>query len=609
MANSGPHKPITIAKPSHSSRPGGVLPVPNTDKTKVTTTQNSHKEPEPRLKVVVRRLPPGLIEDEFFEAVGDEWKVGKGKADWVSYQKGKISKDPSKPSRPSRSYLHLTNEQHLTELSEKVRHVSIIDAKGTFNDPVLIGPPIVEFSPWSKIPNSKSRKDGRQGTIDQDPEFIDFLTSLTNPITKLSNIDAVSDKNTTTGDTKSITPLVQYLKDKKANKIKETQTKASKGHGRQESKDGKNVQEDKKNSKSTEEKSNSKKKNATPAKAEKISKETAKAQKQATAAKSSTSGGETTTQPSSPAGSKPERKRERGSASAAAKILQRDLGLGGNQSRRKRETTSNTSSQPSQAIPADPNSSTEVSNASQTPTTTTTTTTTTPATTSGSTTKASIQAPTGPAATRKSANQNTSTPATNSNSNTKSSQPSTTPTATQAFLKHANPSQGVTEPLLEEAFKVFGTITKVEIDKKKGFAYIDFVEAEGLQKAIAASPVKVAQGQVVVLERKTGASLQNRNARNANANANANATSSSSSTGGGGGGGGGGQGSSNSTAGNTTTSSSNSTNANNNTPNTRSGRSGRNRGARGTSSKNSTATTTVQNNPPPAPAQNNPAST
>ena len=91
--------------------------------------------------------------------------------------------------------------------------------------------------------------------------------------------------------------------------------------------------------------------------------------------------------------------------------------------------------------------------------------------------------------------------------------PSMSPTATQAFLKHANPSQGVTEPLLEEAFSAFGAIKKVEIDKKKGFAYVDFEEPDGLQKAIRASPVKVGEGQVVVLERKSGPTLQVRNMR------------------------------------------------------------------------------------------------
>jgi regulator of nonsense transcripts 3 len=69
-------------------------------------------------------------------------------------------------------------------------------------------------------------------------------------------------------------------------------------------------------------------------------------------------------------------------------------------------------------------------------------------------------------------------------------------------LKHANPSQGITEPLIEESLKVFGGIEKVEIDKRKGFAYVDFAEPEGLRKAMAASPIKIAQGAVQVLERK-----------------------------------------------------------------------------------------------------------
>jgi regulator of nonsense transcripts 3 len=49
---------------------------------------------------------------------------------------------------------------------------------------------------------------------------------------------------------------------------------------------------------------------------------------------------------------------------------------------------------------------------------------------------------------------------------------------------------------------VFGGIEKVEIDKRKGFAYVDFAEPEGLRKAMAASPIKIAQGAVQVLERK-----------------------------------------------------------------------------------------------------------
>jgi regulator of nonsense transcripts 3 len=47
----------------------------------------------PKLKVQVRRLPPGLTESEFYAIVGDEWKLGAGKVDWARYAPGTISKE------------------------------------------------------------------------------------------------------------------------------------------------------------------------------------------------------------------------------------------------------------------------------------------------------------------------------------------------------------------------------------------------------------------------------------------------------------------------------------------------------------------------------------
>jgi regulator of nonsense transcripts 3 len=47
----------------------------------------------------------------------------------------------------------------------------------------------------------------------------------------------------------------------------------------------------------------------------------------------------------------------------------------------------------------------------------------------------------------------------------------------------------------------------VEIDKRKGFAYVDFVEPEGLKNAMAANPIAVAQGTVQVMQRKGTALL------------------------------------------------------------------------------------------------------
>jgi len=51
------------------------------------------KPPSQKLKVVIRRLPPGLTEDELTAILGDSWKIGQGKVDWVNYKPGKDSKE------------------------------------------------------------------------------------------------------------------------------------------------------------------------------------------------------------------------------------------------------------------------------------------------------------------------------------------------------------------------------------------------------------------------------------------------------------------------------------------------------------------------------------
>jgi regulator of nonsense transcripts 3 len=67
----------------------------------VTASQTSGNGPRPaaaklsspKLKVIVRRLPPGLTEAEFISIIGDDWKAGQGKVDWFLYKPGKDSKE------------------------------------------------------------------------------------------------------------------------------------------------------------------------------------------------------------------------------------------------------------------------------------------------------------------------------------------------------------------------------------------------------------------------------------------------------------------------------------------------------------------------------------
>lgn len=393
------------------------------------------------------------------------------------------------------------SNEHIGPLSDRVRQSSFQDASHTSNDPVLLGPPTLEFAAYAKTPGSRVRKDARQGTIDQDPEFIAFLESLTQPITKPATVDSIEpDEKKAAVVT---TPLVQFIKDKKASKAKESAASKSSKRSEKESK------QEKVQAKKLLQRPDKKLPPGPPSdekpKGEKPGKESGKAAK-AAAGGTSTKGGKpstsgTTKETTSAAAS--ERKRERGSVAAAAKILQRDLGLSQAAPARRRgkgaanETGAikNESSRES-SVPA-PEGGKKDTPAKPAK----------PAKNAASSTRAKDkdggESPSSRASSTATPTANAPAPSTKSAKGAKSKAASSpTPTATQAFLKHANASQGVTEALLEAAFTPFGTVTRVEIDKKKGFGYVDFAEPEGLQKAMAASPVSVAQSQVVVLERK-----------------------------------------------------------------------------------------------------------
>ena len=402
------------------------------------------------------------------------------------------------------------------------------------------------------MPGGRRRNDNRQGTIDQDPEFKDFLESLTNPITK----PAAPDDSQKPEKVKT-TPLIEALREKKANKEKPN-TKANRnarGDGKEDISDKKIIG---KAGKENIPASGDKNRRAGKADKAQVARDAVKIlNKEASSSRESAASNDKST--ASPA---PERKR--GNVAGVKSLLQRDLGIGAAPNRRrgtKREVASATTDtsppkdtsaaaqKPKDApLAASPSSEkTPQAQKKERPTraerrafkaTLTDKSNEKSPSTDGkvqppakSTTAPAPQIlkkpqpaqaplpPKGPAATRPpptepaaaraiaSPPQRQITPAkpipqAAPVQRSAPANPVPSPTSKQAFLKHANPSQGITEPLIEESLKVFGGIDKVEIDKRKGFAYVDFTEPEGLQKAMAASPIKIAQGAVQVLERK-----------------------------------------------------------------------------------------------------------
>ncbi|KAG5987511.1 hypothetical protein E4U52_007489 [Claviceps spartinae] len=285
-------------------------------------------------KLVIRRLPPGMTEQEFVTILGPDWEVNRGKVDWSSYVPGKVSTDPSKLSRPSRAYLHLMRKDDIMSLSEVVRNATWEDAKATFNSSALVGPPVLEISLYKKIGATKKRTDARQGTIDQDPEFMAFLESLANPAPMRESID-VEDPNDMIKPVKKLTttPLVEYLREKKANKGKDGgpgKNSKSAGKGRSGLKD-----EDTTNKKKGKDSKDTVKTLIKKVATDQTVEVAKKVAGQTTAATPATTTSSTITSTAAGAGNGANvnvaagdiTKTRRAGIAAAARILQRDLGL------------------------------------------------------------------------------------------------------------------------------------------------------------------------------------------------------------------------------------------------------------------------------------------
>lgn len=439
-------------------------------------------------------------------------------------------------------------------LGDHVREATFHDTAKSWQDSALVGPPVVEFAAYPKMPGGRRRNDNRQGTIDQDQEFKDFLESLTNPITKPAAPEGEGQKQ----EKVKTTPLIEALREKKANKEKPNSkaNRQARGEGKEDGGDKKILA---KSGKENAPMAGDKNRRMNKAEKAQAAKEAVKILNKEAASSKETGASGTSDKASAS-------ERKRGNVAGVKSLLQRDLGLGATPNRRrgtKREVasaTQDTAAQPKDtaieqkpkdgpaSVGAPSSDKAAQSQKKERPTRAERrafkasqadkSNEKTPTNESKAQTPAKANAPapqilkkpqpaqspsapkgpaagrappTEPAAARNAASpaQSKATPAkpapapvANSTPRNAPANPVPAPSSKQAFLKHANPSQGITEPLIEEALKAFGGIEKVEIDKRKGFAYVDFAEPDGLQKAMAASPIKIAQGAVQVLERK-----------------------------------------------------------------------------------------------------------
>ncbi|OWZ65478.1 hypothetical protein AYX14_06213 [Cryptococcus neoformans] len=170
----------------------------------------------PRNKLVIRRLPPTLPEDIFWQSVST-WITDKTCL-WKSFVNGKAG-DSTYDSHPvySRAYVLMADPESLINFHRAFDgHIYKSKTGAEFQA-------VVEYAPFQKTPlKTKVKVDNRQGTIDEDPDYLSFIESLNAPVTKpvLEVATPVAQPTTT--------PLLEHLRSQKpASKSKSKTAKAA----------------------------------------------------------------------------------------------------------------------------------------------------------------------------------------------------------------------------------------------------------------------------------------------------------------------------------------------------------------------------------------------
>ncbi|XP_006455323.1 hypothetical protein AGABI2DRAFT_187731 [Agaricus bisporus var. bisporus H97] len=188
--------------------------------------------PGERLKIVVRRLPPNLPEDIFWQSVSN-W-VTDDTVMWKLYFPGKPKKRMNKENIPSRAYIAFKDSEHLLFFSREYDGHKFVDKAG--NESYAV----VEFAPYQKVPGEKKKPDSRNATIEKgqalrvryamfsisnahlDEDYISFVESLN----VQSNAEPVTIEtlvaSTRPASPPKTTPLLEALKaERQAQKDKE----------------------------------------------------------------------------------------------------------------------------------------------------------------------------------------------------------------------------------------------------------------------------------------------------------------------------------------------------------------------------------------------------
>mmetsp|Transcript_28264 Transcript_28264/g.62052 ORF Transcript_28264/g.62052 Transcript_28264/m.62052 type:complete len:310 (+) Transcript_28264:116-1045(+) len=168
------------------------------------------KQAKEKTKVIVRKLPPGLTEEGFKGTVD---KLIQGKYDWLAYYQGKVSTNKVVFSR---AYINFTSGEAVRDFKQRFDGHTFVGSRGNQYRCS------VEFAPFQKVPNLTQKKDARDGTIEKDPDYMEFVRvleeghgALPSASAQLEAREAAEKANAGSSEV-VVTPLMEFLRHKYA---------------------------------------------------------------------------------------------------------------------------------------------------------------------------------------------------------------------------------------------------------------------------------------------------------------------------------------------------------------------------------------------------------
>ncbi|EGF83414.1 hypothetical protein BATDEDRAFT_84963 [Batrachochytrium dendrobatidis JAM81] len=190
--------------------------------------QEQPHTPKLRTKIVVRRLPPTLPRDAFFNTIS-KWL---DYIDWSEYVSGKLAKKLAKQNVFSRAYLNFIDCDSVLDFFKSCNGHLFVDSKGNEHRAV------VEFAPFQRFCKQRKTIDPLVNTLDADADYQAFLQSLSDPsslsdphsilpsevgidssLETASNLVVVGSTLLTDAETTKSTPLLDAIRAEKARKL------------------------------------------------------------------------------------------------------------------------------------------------------------------------------------------------------------------------------------------------------------------------------------------------------------------------------------------------------------------------------------------------------